>query len=291
MASVFAQTLRDLEIIVVDDCSQIPPKTKHEKVTYLQNKTNLGPGASRNLGKANAKGTYMAFLDSDDYWHPEFLEECLSLFEKEPMAIMAYTNGENVNEKGEVLGPRRNEVAEVNTILPTILKKGRPWGTGGCLWKSEAIQNVHWLSTRTWEDYAFDVSAALHCNTIVGTIKKRIFYDVAGSDQLSKGNAEKAFTQKVASLQVMSKDLMKAGKKTHPEIHYFFWMILCNTLTNGLQKKHPSSSISILWKLLQEWSTGSTSFLLWAIRIFPRKWRLKGLRYLRSQKKKKYEQS
>ena len=70
--SVLDQTYRDVEIIVVDDGSL--DNTKEVLDTYIKNgqinyiyQKNMGPGAARNTGCNHAKGTYIAFLDSDEH--------------------------------------------------------------------------------------------------------------------------------------------------------------------------------------------------------------------------------
>jgi glycosyltransferase involved in cell wall biosynthesis len=76
--SVFRQTCQDFEIIVVDDGSadgtlQLLRSFPDQRVRILQHPTNRGAAAARNRGIAAAKGTYVAFLDSDDEWLPEKL--------------------------------------------------------------------------------------------------------------------------------------------------------------------------------------------------------------------------
>ena len=75
--SVFAQTFKNYEVIVVDDGStdgtQDYLKWSENRITVLT-QPNRGPGAARNLGVRHAKGEYIAFLDSDDLWFPWTLQ-------------------------------------------------------------------------------------------------------------------------------------------------------------------------------------------------------------------------
>lgn len=78
--SVLAQTFSDYEIIVVDDGST--DNTRDVIHAYEMQKVNIryvtqansGPGAARNNGLRTAEGDWIAFLDSDDIWHPQKLE-------------------------------------------------------------------------------------------------------------------------------------------------------------------------------------------------------------------------
>jgi glycosyltransferase involved in cell wall biosynthesis len=70
--SIFDQTYRSIEIIIIDDCSEEPfepPDSKSEiKIKIIRNKKNLGAGRSRIKGINVATGRFISFLDSDDIW-------------------------------------------------------------------------------------------------------------------------------------------------------------------------------------------------------------------------------
>jgi len=82
--SVLNQTYQDFEIIIIDDCSKdktfgVVKKIDDDRIIYSRNKKNLGGSASRNRGVSMAKGEYVAFLDDDDLWMPNKLEEQMSV--------------------------------------------------------------------------------------------------------------------------------------------------------------------------------------------------------------------
>ena len=111
--SALAQTLQDVEIIVVDDGSQPPAReivSRYEAnaqgvpVRYLYLQPNQGPSAARNAGLREARGEYVAFLDDDDRWHPEKLARCVEALRKHPEAGWVYHRIESVDaERGPIL--------------------------------------------------------------------------------------------------------------------------------------------------------------------------------------------
>ena len=83
--SIIAQTYHNWELIIVDDCSPaLETMEVLQKVALMDSRikivktlVNGGAGAARNLGIAAAKGRYLAFCDSDDWWYPTKLDEQL----------------------------------------------------------------------------------------------------------------------------------------------------------------------------------------------------------------------
>lgn len=106
--SVQAQTYKNWELIIVDDCStdntdEVVEGFQDERIIYLKNEKNSGAAVSRNRALREAKGRWIAFLDSDDLWLPEKLEKQIS-FMKEKGYAFSYTNYVEINEKSEAIG-------------------------------------------------------------------------------------------------------------------------------------------------------------------------------------------
>ena len=81
--SVLGQTLKNIEVIVVDDCSDdntenVLKKIKDKRLKYIKLSKNSGACYARNQGIKNATGKYIAFQDSDDVFHPDKLEKQLN---------------------------------------------------------------------------------------------------------------------------------------------------------------------------------------------------------------------
>ncbi|SKB55092.1 Glycosyltransferase involved in cell wall bisynthesis [Parapedobacter luteus] len=79
LESIFAQTYPNIQVIVVDDGStdntaQLVGRFDAAEYIYIE---HAGQSVARNLGLARAKGEFIASLDSDDVWCPDFLEQCM----------------------------------------------------------------------------------------------------------------------------------------------------------------------------------------------------------------------
>ena len=109
--SVMSQTFENWELIVIDDGSQdatvdIVRRLAREdsRITFLQNENNMGVSKTRNRGMDLAGDNYVAFLDSDDVWHPEKLEVQLARL-KQTGADFAYCSYAIVNAQGVKVKP------------------------------------------------------------------------------------------------------------------------------------------------------------------------------------------
>ncbi len=84
LSSCFEQSIQDFEIVTVDDGStdntlEVLSQLTDPRLVIVEQK-NAGPAAARNHGMRVARGEYIAFLDSDDIWLPDFLKQCETAF-------------------------------------------------------------------------------------------------------------------------------------------------------------------------------------------------------------------
>lgn len=94
--SVITQTYPDWELIIIDDCSTdnsvgIIDKyaKKDSRIKLIQNKKNLGLASSLKKAISYAQYEWLAFLESDDVWYPEALEEKIKIFPQNPDIIFS----------------------------------------------------------------------------------------------------------------------------------------------------------------------------------------------------------
>lgn len=107
--SVQMQTHKNWEMLIVDDCSTDDTETvvnaycnKDQRIFYYRLAVNSGPAVARNKAMEMAKGTYMAFLDSDDVWIPEKLTVQISWMNEHDYAFTS-TSYEQIDEAGILL--------------------------------------------------------------------------------------------------------------------------------------------------------------------------------------------
>lgn len=115
--SVLAQSYPTRELIIVDDCSTddtddvVSQYLADERIRYIKNDTNSGAAVSRNRALREAKGKWIAFLDSDDLWEPDKLQKQIS-FMRDNGYHFSYTNYIEIDEESNangksVTGPKR----------------------------------------------------------------------------------------------------------------------------------------------------------------------------------------
>jgi len=118
ISSVQAQTYKNWELIVVDDCSTDGSWERLKKlcgsdsrIIPLKNDSNIGAALSRNRALRHAKGKWIAFLDSDDLWEPNKLEKQLAYMKQENISF-SYSYYQEIDCSSKftgvtVTGPKR----------------------------------------------------------------------------------------------------------------------------------------------------------------------------------------
>lgn len=125
MDSVARQTVKNWELFVIDDCSRDDTFSLAQqlqgddpRIRVLRNEVNMGVAKTRNRGIALAKGQYIAFLDSDDIWHPHKLERQLEKMEAAGAGV-GYCSYAIIGANGQKVRPDYlvPETAELEDIL------------------------------------------------------------------------------------------------------------------------------------------------------------------------------
>lgn len=153
--SVIAQTYRNWELLIVDDCStdntdEIVSSFKDERIKYFKNEKNSGAALTRNRAMREAQGEWIAFLDSDDLWAPEKLEKQIR-FMKEHGYTFSYHEYVKIDEEDKPLN--------IYVSGPEVVTKRKMYNYGypGCLtfmYSARAMGLIQIKDIKKNNDYA-----------------------------------------------------------------------------------------------------------------------------------------
>lgn len=162
LESVVNQTYQRIEVIIVDDCSKDSPELVAElkkfnslDIKYIRHEENKHGGAARNTGIDAALGDYIAFLDSDDIWKPNKIEDCLrAIKEKDVDFVFGQLHVLKDNKKLPTRG-----LFDGERLSDYILLNGGTIQTSTIFIKSDVAKEVRFDDELTrFQDYDFVVS-------------------------------------------------------------------------------------------------------------------------------------
>ena len=110
LRSIFAlEEAPTMEVIVIDDCStdgteQVVRSFDDPRLIYLRNEVNLNAAASVNIAMARARGRYIARIDSDDEYCPQYLKRTLPILRESPNVGLVYGDVAFMDEEGRLNG-------------------------------------------------------------------------------------------------------------------------------------------------------------------------------------------
>ncbi len=178
--SVIAQTYQNWELLVIDDCSTDNSAeivsayaSKDSRIRMFQTERNSGSATVPwNIGIQNAQGRYIAFLDADDEWFPEKLQQQLPLFDSPEVAVV-FSNYEKMDAEGKRSG--RIVKAPVLLTYQKLLQSNAIGNLTG-IYDSEKAGKGH-MPDLHHEDYAFWLSilkqgfVAKNTNTVLAAYR------------------------------------------------------------------------------------------------------------------------
>ncbi|BAZ09720.1 family 2 glycosyl transferase [Calothrix sp. NIES-4071] len=189
--SVFKQTYQNFELIVADDGSTDNSKEVIESygnrlISIFQ--SNAGMGAALNTGIARSKGEIICFLDADDYFHPEKLENVVTGFIYHPQWVQIVHGKIIVNREGVPIGsgPKTFSHGDVRKLL---LEWGQYiWETTSALsYRRQALEKVLPIPTKKSMGADPYLTAAVPFLGEVGCINKPLmFYRQHGNNMQSR---------------------------------------------------------------------------------------------------------
>jgi teichuronic acid biosynthesis glycosyltransferase TuaG len=175
--SVLKQKFRDYEVIVVDDCSSDLTRSivkkhveKDGRIRLVSNDENRGVAASRNIGIRSAKGQYIALLDSDDIWHPEYLSRQIELAEGcGDLALLGSNfdfidHEDNVYQTPELVRSRKRRREHLVEHFTEDIWKGLPYLPSSWISPRERLLEVGIFNERlsVCEDHELALKLSMH---------------------------------------------------------------------------------------------------------------------------------
>ena len=128
--SILNQNYRNLELIVVDDCSTDGTlqalrllESEDERMQVIAKDRNDGTYVSKNIGMLRAKGEFVTFQDSDDWSHPDRLGKSVAVLASKPEIVALTTNWVRMTTEGNFILPKHNRYSHKACISMMFRKQ------------------------------------------------------------------------------------------------------------------------------------------------------------------------
>ncbi|MDR2685353.1 MAG: glycosyltransferase [Rickettsiales bacterium] len=224
LASVGGQTLRNTEILLIDDrgtdgSRAIADKwaVRDSRVRIIKNERNIGAGLSRNVGIAAAQGDYIAFVDADDYIAPDWAEVILATEINTGAdisvgrAVSVWPDGtteEFLSSATYALVLTSEVYAVDDDVRPA--EKLLSFSCWGCLFKRGTLEGKSFLDLCSGEDTEFMFRAFYDAKRAAKDPRAVYFYqqhieNVAESDQLKQKTIARAESQLNAAHEILNR--------------------------------------------------------------------------------------
>ena len=211
--SVFAQTYRDFEIVVLDDGSRDNTKAVVQaygpKVHYFY-QDNKGIAGARNAGMHQTAGDYIAFLDSDDYWLPGKLERQIALFSEHPEYGMVGCQCGSVQIDGAYR--EKNRPGKSGWILYDLFNKNFIRTSSAVITRA-CLEKVGGFDESLREGEEYDYWLRIAAEFAIGFINEPLTVYVDNTDGMSTDS----LTGRLHRLKVLEKKYLK--KKIPPQMY------------------------------------------------------------------------
>ncbi len=254
IASLIAQTMDEVEIILVDDHGSddsmqiaqayVRAHQSSKQFRFLATPHNMGPGPARNIGIEAAQGEYIGFVDSDDVVTPDFCER-LYTAAKAHGADLAYCQAQLV--KNAEVQPLNNPVIESGAFEGVTRRFFLTHYTTlfvSFLYRRELLTEygIHFPSTRSAEDSYF-LTCALLAAQRIACVDTPLYHYLVHEESLSESRNPKRYIDKVKSFDLLmqfakDKGLYEANKA---ELDYIYLKkgYLLGLLTYIYNEDHP----------------------------------------------------
>lgn len=185
--SLVNQSLKDIEIIAIDDASTDDSleileyyAAKYPQIKVYCNKENYGQSITRNLGLELAKGEYIGFVDSDDIIEPIMYETMYNGAKENNFPDVVSTGIKFLDPESKIETSQDNKSRWSGNLINTADNPYQVfWESPSCcnkIFKRELIGNYRFLENTIWEDVAFTYSMLMKADSILNFADKLYIY-------------------------------------------------------------------------------------------------------------------
>ena len=264
--NVLGQSFRNLEILCIDDGSTdrsakiLEKYVNRDERLHVFHQNNMGAGAARNLGLRHARGTYLSFLDSDDFFEPDMLEKAYEQAEKDAADFVVFECDQYLMDEEKFI-PCNWALREIDIppyspftyrqLTDNIFKSFMGWAWDKLYRKSFVTEHNLWFQEqRTSNDLLFVFSALVAAKRI-SVVREVLAHQRRGNQKSLSNTREKSWFCFYDALTALREYLKQQGVFWELErdfvnyaLHFSLWNL--NTLAE------PSKGM-LREKLCREW--------------------------------------
>ena len=223
LQSILKQNYKNFEILLIyDDEDQtdlvlLKKLSKNDKrIKLIVNKKNIGAGMSRNKAIKLSKGNYIAFIDADDIWHRNKLQQQISFMKKNQINL-CHTSYYIVNRNNKKIGLREAKELKFKSLL-----KSCDIGLSTVMVKKKLLKNNFFPNLKTKEDYVLWLKLTKKKNTFYfikkpltswrsldNSISSSIIQKLIDGYNVYRIYMKQSFVQSIKSLFILSINFLK----------------------------------------------------------------------------------
>jgi glycosyltransferase involved in cell wall biosynthesis len=279
LESVFAQSLKDFEVIVINDGSPDTVELENaieryrHAITYLK-QANQGAGAARNAGLRVARGRFVAFLDGDDIWLPNFLNEQLKLIQSDGGYDLVYADAVNFGGPSDGRTSMEANPSDGEVTFDKLLCGECNVITSAVVARKELIMRVGLFDVNfpnsqdfdLWLRLAKDAKARITYQRRV-LVRRRLYQGSLASDSVKSFEGELRVLEKVGrradltSRERAALERTVAVRRTSAEVIRGKRFLLSGDFADAARSFESANACIPSWKL---------RLVLWSLRVAPR---------------------
>ena len=190
LSSLVAQTMDDIEVLLVDDHGSDDSMTIAQRFVethpsgktfrFLSTPHNMGPGPARNIGIEAARGRYVGFVDSDDRVEKDYVETLLSLFDKDTAFTACSYKYELRNNKSFKNKKEKIKTFTKSEALKEVISDKTFFGfTWNKMYKKSILKDIRYnKEVHAGEDLVFNIDYIDNCpeDSIVKFTTKKLYH-------------------------------------------------------------------------------------------------------------------